>query len=83
MISIGENISVLASFSSSYKMKPLRFKWSGRLFDINEITYQWVTKDGLKTIYHFSVIAGGSLYELTFDTHSLIWRLERLDTQNQ
>lgn len=77
---IGETISVTAYFGLPYKIKPVRFRWSRRLFEIKEITYTWKTKDGRKEVYHFSVTDGGSLYELTFDTDSLIWRLENLET---
>jgi len=76
---IGETISVIASFGQSYRVRPVRFNWSGRLFEIKEITYTWKTKDGKKTIYHFSVSDGKSLYELIFDTDSLLWRLENLE----
>jgi hypothetical protein len=77
---VGETISVIASFCLPYRIKPVRFNWSGRLFEIKEITYTWKTKEGKKNIYHFSVTDGGSLYELTFDTDSLLWRLENLET---
>lgn len=76
---IGDTISVLASFGMSYRIKPLKFKWSGRLFDVKEITYTWETKDGQKDVYHFSVTDGKTLYEITFDTGSLIWRIENLE----
>lgn len=79
MISAGENISVIASFGQPYKIKPVKFKWSGRLFEVREITYTWKTKEGQKVIYHFSVTDGRSLYELTFDTNSLLWRLENIE----
>jgi hypothetical protein len=76
---VGETVSVIASFGQPYRIKPVRFNWSGRLFEIKEITYTWKTKEGKKNIYHFSVTDGGSLYELTFDAASLIWRLENLE----
>ncbi|MEK6673345.1 MAG: hypothetical protein AABY42_07715 [Nitrospirota bacterium] len=76
---IGDTISVLASFGMSYRIKPLKFKWSGRLFDVKEITYTWKTKEGQKDVYHFSVTDGKTLYEITFDTGSLIWRIENLE----
>lgn len=76
---IGDTISVLASFGMSYRIKPLKFKWSGRLFDVKEITYTWETKEGQKEVYHFSVTDGKTLYEITFDTGSLIWRIENLE----
>ncbi|MGB9714904.1 MAG: hypothetical protein ACPL1G_00600 [Thermodesulfovibrionales bacterium] len=77
---VGETIKVIASFGLPYKIKPIKFKWAGRLFDVKEITYMWKTKEGGKNIYHFSVTDGKSLYELVFDTDSLIWKLENLET---
>jgi len=77
---VGETIGVIASFGRPYRIKPVKFNWSGRLFEIKEITYTWKTKEGRKNIYHFSVTDGGALYELTFDTDSLVWRLENLET---
>lgn len=76
---VGETISVIASFGHPYRVRPVRFNWSGRLFEIKEITYTWKTKEGKKNMYHFSVTDGGSLYELTFDADSLTWRLENLE----
>lgn len=79
MTYIGESISVIVSFDRLNRIKPLRFKWSGRLYNIKEITYTWKTKTGQKDIYHFSVTDGASIYEISFDTTSLIWRLENID----
>ena len=79
MMEVGEPISVIASFSHMYRIKPLRFRWSGRLFDVKEITYLWKSTEGQSEIYHFSVSDGRSLYELAFDTGSLLWRLEKLE----
>jgi len=76
---VGETISVIAFFGQSHRIKPVRFNWSGKLFEIKEITYAWNTKEGKKNIYHFSVTDGRSLYELIFDADSLIWRLENLE----
>lgn len=78
---VGEGISVLASFGPSYIIKPLRFRWGGRLLDVGEVTYTWKTREGDAEVYHFSVAAKdiGTLYELTFDTGTLGWRLEALE----
>lgn len=72
-------ISVLASFGRPYRVRPLRFRWAGRTIDVKEVTYCWKTKEGRNERYHFSVTDGGALYELTFDTASLLWRVERLE----
>lgn len=76
---IGETISVIASFGLPYKIRPVRFKWSGRLFEVKDITYAWQTKEGLTKFYHFSVSDGKTLYELSFDTTSLLWRIDKLE----
>ncbi|MFA5353286.1 MAG: hypothetical protein WC291_03580 [Thermodesulfovibrionales bacterium] len=76
---IGEAISVIASFGQPYRLRPLRFKWSGQLMDVKEITYAWETRDGQAKIYRFSVSSGDSLYELSFNADTLLWRLENLD----
>jgi len=76
---IGETISVIASFGLPYKIRPLRFKWSGKLFEVKDITYAWQTKEGQTRIYHFSISDGKTLYELSFDTTSLLWRIEKLE----
>ena len=79
MMYLGERISVTASFGFSYKIKPVRFYWSGRFFEVKDITYTWKTKEGQSDIYHFSLTDGRALYELVFDADSLIWRLENLE----
>jgi hypothetical protein len=76
---IQETISVVASFGMPYKIKPVKFRWNGKLFEVKDITYEWQTKEGRTRIYHFSISDGKTLYELRFDTASLVWRLERLE----
>lgn len=76
---IKENISVIASFGLPYKIRPVRFRWNGKLFDIKEITYSWQTKEGQTKIYHFSITDGETLYELSFNTTSLLWSIEKIE----
>jgi hypothetical protein len=76
---IGETISVIASFGLPYRIRPMRFRWTGKLFEVKEITYTWTTREGESKLYHFSISDGKALYELSFDTTSLLWRLEKLD----
>ncbi|HET6515159.1 MAG TPA: hypothetical protein VFG09_08365 [Thermodesulfovibrionales bacterium] len=77
---IGESISVIASFGLPYKVRPVRFRWSGKILDVKEITYTWTTNERQSKVYHFSISDGKTLYELSFDTSSLLWRLEGLDS---
>jgi hypothetical protein len=76
---IGETINVIASFGLPYKIRPLKFKWSGKFFEVKDITYTWQTKEGQNNIYHFSVTDGRTLYELSFDVHSLLWKIENIE----
>lgn len=80
METIDEPISVIASFGLPYKIKPVRFKWSGKLFEIKEITYTWQTKEGQTRKYHFTATDGKTLFELSFNTVSLLWRIENVET---
>ena len=77
---IGEAISVIASFGLPYNIRPVKFKWSGRLMPVKDITYSWKTREGESVLYHFSVSDGKTLYELSFNAASLVWRLENLET---
>ncbi|MGD9578120.1 MAG: hypothetical protein AB7Y74_07700 [Syntrophorhabdus sp.] len=77
MIRIGEKVSVLASFTGS--IRPIKFKWSGKLVTVQEVTYTWKSREGQASVHHFSVTDGTSLYELSFHSQSLIWRLENLE----
>ena len=80
MMRISDDISVLASFGLPCRIKPLSFTWSGRTVEIKEVTYTWKTKEGQKDLHHFSVTDGNTLYELTFDAVSLLWKIESLET---
>lgn len=73
---VNESISVVASFGLPYKLRPVRFRWNGRLMEIKEITYQWQTRQGADRIYHFAVTDGNSAYELSFNATSLVWQIE-------
>jgi len=77
---IGEDITVLAAFGMPYRIKPLSFTWSGRTIEIKEVTYTWKTKEGQKDLHHFSVTDGSTLFELTFDAVSLLWKIESVET---
>jgi hypothetical protein len=77
MTYIGEKVNVLASFTGG--IRPIKFKWSGRLVTVKEVTYTWKSREGQASVHHFSVSDGASLYELSFHTQSLVWRLENLE----
>lgn len=76
---IDESISVIALFDAPYRIKPIKFLWGKRSFKIKEITYHWKSNKGSSTIYHFSVTDSRTLYEISFNSNTLLWRLEALE----
>jgi hypothetical protein len=80
MIEVGERVFVIAAFGRSIKLKPLRFTWSNRQINIKDVTYEWTTSEGTSKLLHFSVTDGNTLYELSFNTNSILWRLEGVET---
>ncbi len=81
MIEVGERVFVIAAFGRSIKLKPLRFTWSNRQINIKDVTYEWTTSEGTSKLLHFSVTDGNTLYELSFNTNSILWRLEGVETE--
>ncbi|MCX8023470.1 MAG: hypothetical protein N2745_11950 [Syntrophorhabdaceae bacterium] len=76
---IGSTVKVIALFDPSFKIRPLKFKWSGRVIDVREVTYTWKSKEGERVIYNFSLTDGSALYQLSYDTKNLLWRLENIE----
>jgi hypothetical protein len=75
---IEEKISVGAIFGSATggKLKPLWFFWNKRKYQIKEVTYGWMTKEGKATVYHFSVKdENDNLFEITYNNESLVWKV--------
>ena len=72
---IDEPVSVTASFDPSCKIKPAKFLWGKRTFAIKEITYRWKSSEGKTVMLHFSVTDGSTLYQISFNPDSLLWRL--------
>jgi hypothetical protein len=70
-----EAISVIASFGRPYLIRPVRFRWSGRVREVRDVTYRWRSVEGASRRYHFAVTDGTNIYELRFDTSTLGWTL--------
>ncbi|QWR77663.1 hypothetical protein [Candidatus Magnetomonas plexicatena] len=79
MVYVGERIAVLATFGGERKLKPLKFKWSNNTVEIKEITYFWQDREGDARVYHFSVTDGCAVYELSFNSLSIVWTLEKVE----
>ena len=75
---IFESIEVISLFKEGI-IKPLRFKWNGRVYKISRINGHWVSPQGYNKQYHFSLIADSSDYfEIVLDTSNFEWQLARV-----
>ncbi|TAN60897.1 hypothetical protein EPN18_07725 [bacterium] len=74
---IKESIKVMAVFDAgAAPVKPVKFKWRGRVYPIKEITCTWRTKDGIADVVHFAVTDGATLYEISYNQLTMRWTLE-------
>jgi len=80
MVDIDEPVGVVASFYQG-RIRPLSFRWEERLIRIRRVTYEWSRRDGLRMIYFFSVTDGKTLYNLVYETDTLTWRLQAVETE--
>jgi hypothetical protein len=48
---------------------------------VKDVTYEWTTGKGSSRLLHFSVTDGNTLYELSFNTDSINWILEGVETE--
>jgi len=78
---IGERVAVLAAFGGRNKLRPVKFQWSQKVIPVRDVTYSWVEMVGSSKVYHFSVTDGSTLYELSFNTASTVWKLERVEAE--
>jgi len=76
-----ERIGVLSVFENG-EVRPLKFKWAGRVHTIKKILYKWVTREGAYPVYHFSVLTGtDDDYQLHLDSLRMTWTISGgLDT---
>jgi hypothetical protein len=75
---IFEPIEVITLFKEGH-IKPLRFKWNGRVYKINRINGQWASPQGYNKQIHYSLIADSSDYfEIMLDTSNYEWQVARV-----
>ena len=75
---IFEPIEVISLFKDG-KIKPLRFKWNGRIYKINRLNGHWISPQGYTKQYHFSLMADTyDYFEIMFDTSNFEWQIARV-----
>ncbi len=72
-----EPIKVIAVFDNG--VRPVKFRWNGRVYPVKEITYTWRTRHGHTSIVHFSVTDGTTLFELSYNPSTMVWRIEQVE----
>jgi hypothetical protein len=73
---INEPILVEAAFSAG-KITPRFFIWNRKKYQVEEITYFWRSKIGSAPILHFAVTSYGSVYEISYNSKTSDWHLEK------
>jgi len=75
---IHESIEVIAYFDGK-TMRPLRFRWSGRPYQISKVNSVWNTLKGRAREYHFHVSTRESdSFELIYNTDIFEWKIGRV-----
>lgn len=77
MAEIGEQIQVAMLFRDD-EVRPSAFLWNGHRYEVERILLLHKTRLGNVLRWHFSVAVAGGNAELSFDTASLAWHLEKI-----
>lgn len=71
-----ETVTVGAIFEPSAKVKPAWFIWNGRKIRIVRTNHSWSQREGIATLYHFSVTDGTDTFHLVMNSGTQSWYLE-------
>lgn len=77
-VAINEPVKAIISFTPG-QVNPISFVWRHRQIRVESVTFSWQTDEGQARLWHFSVLANKTLYELIFNPSTLGWRLEKLE----
>jgi hypothetical protein len=74
---LSDPVDVLTAFVTGH-MKPLRFRWNGRVVRVKAVTGEWTRREGQTLMRFYSVEgASGDSYELCYDPRGPKWILSR------
>ena len=75
--SLHDPVDVLTSFVEG-RMRPLRFRWQGRVVRVRSVTGEWTRREGQTVLRHYSLDGtSGESYELCYDPRGPKWILTR------
>ena len=79
--SLNDPVDVLTAFVDG-AMRPIRFRWQGRVVRVLKITGQWNRREGQAVLRFFAVQGPpDESYELCYDARGPHWTLSRAWTQ--
>ena len=79
--SLDDPVDVLAAFVDG-SLRPLRFRWQGRVVLVRKVTGQWNRREGQSILRHFAVQgARDESFELCYDGRGPRWTLRRAWTE--
>jgi hypothetical protein len=72
---VNESIDVISVFEKK-ALRPLKFRYAGRVHAVASVLYAWVTREGSFPVHHFSVeTADGNVFELALNTYTMAWTM--------
>lgn len=74
---LDEPVETFVQFKNG-KTIPRSFTWRGKKHEIEKVGLLYERQNGRVNRHYFSVLSGGALYKLYFDTERLLWVLEEV-----
>jgi len=75
--SLNDPVDVLSVFAGG-KVRPLRFRWQGRVVRVRTVSGEWTRREGQTVLRYFAVEGASSgTYELCLDPRGPSWTLTR------
>lgn len=72
-----KTIKVAAVFKGD-KIIPRWFVWENRKYEIKEINYNWLDRQGREKLHCFSVTDGVNNFEISFNAERTVWKLNKV-----
>ena len=76
-----ESITVGAVFEPSAAVRPAWFIWNGRKIRVVRTNHTWSEREGIATLYHFSVTDGSDTFHIVLNSDTQSWHLEGIQLQ--
>jgi len=76
---MAEGIDVISRFRRN-QVRPVKFKYAGRVHKVARVLYTWVTRQGSFPVHHFSVLTtDGNRCELSLNTYRMDWTIDEAE----